>query len=168
MILCLRLKRFNSQCIWKLLSGQVTVRVTSPPWWQTQGPLSEIFDFPTWFSTRSLSPEHTLSFWVWAQCLCTALPTSLVRPARENTRRDTRTKFRDAGSQSESPTDHQHKHNVACGFVGEVVRGWGCSDNMTRMQHSCTSVNSRHYNICSEVPASTMIWFCCGMFHTSP
>lgn len=105
-----------------LQSCQGTVRVRSWHLWQTQGTLSEIFDFLTWFSTRSLSLERRLSFRLWTQCLCTAQPTSHVRAARENIKRDSSTKFRDPGSQFESPSDPQHKHNGVCGFVGEVVQ----------------------------------------------
>lgn len=113
--------------VYECLSHAGTVRVRSWHFWQTQGNLSEIFDYLTWFSTWSLSLECTLSFLLSTQCLCTVLPTYHVRAARENTKCSSCTKFRDPGSQFESHSDPQHKHNGACGFVGEVVRGGGAA-----------------------------------------
>lgn len=158
-----------------LQSCQGTVRVRSWHLWRTQGTLSEIFDFLTWFSTRSFSLERRLSFRLWTQCLCTAQPTSHVRAARENIKRDSSTKFRDPGSQFESPSDPQHKHNGVCGFVGEVVRGGGaattwqeCSTLASQWmavipifaQRSRRTQNSLYQSFL------TMIWGCCGMSHT--
>lgn len=96
------------------------------------------------FPTRSFS---RLSFGLWAQCLCTALPVGHVRPAREN---NTPNLEIQGHSLSLTPTP-QHKHNGVCGGGCKRRR---CSDNMTSMQHPCISMNSRHSNICSEVPVN--------------
>lgn len=41
---------------------------------------SQFFDFPTvFFSLPLFSLEHTLSFWLWPQCLCTVWPSPLPR-----------------------------------------------------------------------------------------
>lgn len=141
--------------LWMLESWQGTVRVRSWHSWQRQGTLSEIFDFLTWFSTRSLSLERRLSFWLWT--LCTAQPTSHVRAARENTKCKSRTKFRDLENQGHSMSPTQTPNTNIMGFVGEDVRGGGAATTWQECSTHCISMSGRHSNICSEVPANTKL-----------